>query len=170
MPLALATLFALALQGCMEAPAPAAQPAAPAQARAPAAATVSPAPAALPLVVVHKDPYCGCCNGWIEHMRQAGFPVEARNENDMGPIKAKAGVPLGKGSCHTAMVDGYFVEGHVPAEDVKRLLAERPDALGLVLPGMPAGSPGMEMPDGRTQPYTVELVARDGSTTPFARH
>lgn len=128
------------------------------------------AAAALPTVVVHKDPYCGCCNGWIEHMRKAGFPVEARNESDMGPIKAQAGVPFGKGSCHTAMVGGYFIEGHVPAEDVKRLLAEKPDALGLVLPGMPMGSPGMEMPDGRSQPYTVELVAKDGSTSPYAQH
>ena len=103
-------------------------------------------------------------------MRKAGFPVEARNENDMGAIKAQAGVPFGKGSCHTAMVGGYFIEGHVPAEDVRGLLAEKPDALGLVLPGMPMGSPGMEMPDGRSQPYTVQLVAKDGSTSAYAQH
>lgn len=171
----LAALLAVALLGCSEASAPYAAGTAaplPAETASPAttANTPAPSPDSLPLVVVHKDPYCGCCNGWIEHMRKAGFPVEARNENDMAPIKARAGVPLGKGSCHTAMVGGYFIEGHVPAADVRRLLAERPDALGLVLPGMPAGSPGMEMPDGRTEPYTVELVARDGSTTPFARH
>ena len=79
-------------------------------------------------------------------------------------------MPLGQGSCHTAEIGGYFVEGHVPVEDIKRLLAEKPDAKGLLLPGMPAGSPGMEMPDGTTEPYTVELVARDGSTTAFAQH
>jgi hypothetical protein len=162
-----AALLAVALLGCTQAPEAGAVQAPAAATEQAAATTVD---AALPLVVVHKDPYCGCCNGWIEHMRQAGFPVEARNENDMGPVKARAGVPPGKGSCHTAMVDGYFIEGHVPAADVKRLVAERPDAKGLVLPGMPMGSPGMEMPDGRTQPYTVELVANDGSTRPYAQH
>lgn len=167
MTFALAALLALALQGCTESPMPEAQPAAPPQANA---SIATPAALELPLVVVHKDPYCGCCNGWIEHMRRAGFTVEARNEDDMGPIKTRVGVPAGKGSCHTAIVGGYFIEGHVPAGDIKRLLAEKPDAKGLVLPGMPAGSPGMEIPDGRSERYTVELVARDGSTTPFARH
>ncbi|WP_339830237.1 DUF411 domain-containing protein, partial [uncultured Arenimonas sp.] len=80
------------------------------------------------------------------------------------------GIPPAKGSCHTAEVDGYFVEGHVPADDVKRLLRERPEARGLTVPGMPAGSPGMEMPDGRVQPYTVELITPDGKAEPFARH
>ena len=124
----------------------------------------------LPLVVVHKNESCGCCNAWVDHMRAAGFTVEVRNEANLGPIKEQVGVPAGKGSCHTAEVGGYFVEGHVPAEDIKRLLAQKPDAKGLVLPGMPAGSPGMEMPDGRSEPYTVELVARDGSTALYARH
>jgi hypothetical protein len=124
----------------------------------------------LPAVVVHKSPSCGCCALWVEHIQAAGFQVEVRNVANMGPIKEQAGVPVGKGSCHTAQVGGYFIEGHVPADDVKRLLAERPDALGLVVPGMPAGSPGMEMPDGRTQPYAVELVHRDGTTTEFVRH
>jgi len=85
-------------------------------------------------------------------------------------VKTRVGVPVGKGSCHTAEVDGYFVEGHVPAEDIRRLLAERPDAKGLVLPGMPPGSPGMDMPGMPAQAYTVELVRRDGSTEAFARH
>jgi hypothetical protein len=169
MNLTLVALLALALQGCTQAPTPEAAAPPPASATAVDSAPAT-ADARLPLVVVHKDPYCGCCNGWIEQMRKAGFAVEARNEEDMAPIKAQAGVPFGKGSCHTAIVGGYFVEGHVPAADIKRLLADQPDALGLVLPGMPAGSPGMEMPDGRTEPYTVELVARDGNTTPFARH
>lgn len=127
-------------------------------------------PGALPLLVVTKTPTCGCCHLWVEHMKKAGFPVEIHDVEDMGPAKERAGVPYGKGSCHTAEVGGYFVEGHVPAEDVKRLLAERPDAKGLTLPGMPLGSPGMEMPDGRVQPYVVELVAKDGSTSPYANH
>jgi hypothetical protein len=171
MSLTLVTLLAFALQGCTESPAPTASDsmALPQPSTAPVA-EATPADANLPLVVVHKSEYCGCCNGWVDHMRAAGFSVEVRNETDLGPIKEQVGVPAGKGSCHTAEIGGYFVEGHVPAEDIKRLLAGKPDAKGLVLPGMPAGSPGMEMPDGRSEPYTVELVARDGSTTPFARH
>jgi hypothetical protein len=103
-------------------------------------------------------------------MRTAGFAVEVRDTDDLNPLKERVGVPYGKGSCHTAEVGGYFIEGHVPADDVKRLLAERPDAKGLVLPGMPMGSPGMESPDGRTQAYTVELVGRDGATRTFTEH
>ena len=125
---------------------------------------------ALPKVVVHKNASCGCCLLWVEHMQQAGFAVEVRNVDNLEPVKTRVGIPAGKGSCHTAEVDGYFVEGHVPADDVKRLLAERPDAKGLTVPGMPLGSPGMEVPDGRVQPYVVELVAADGSTSAFARH
>ncbi len=126
--------------------------------------------AALPPMVVHKSASCGCCGLWVEHMHKAGFAVEVRNSDNLNPIKERVGVPMGKGSCHTAEVGGYFIEGHVPAEDIKRLLAQKPDVKGLVLPGMPAGSPGMEMPDGTTQPYTVELVKRDGSSAPFAQH
>ncbi|MGY0611774.1 DUF411 domain-containing protein [Luteimonas sp. A501] len=122
------------------------------------------------LLVVHKNPTCGCCVAWIEHMRGAGFAVEVHDHDDMGPVKDRVGVPYAKGSCHTAEIEGYFVEGHVPADDVKRLLAERPDARGLAVPGMPAGSPGMELPDGTVHPYAVELVQRDGSTIEYARH
>ena len=158
----LATLVAIA--GCQ----PASQ-----RAQGPAA-SVHPAlavtPAALPLVVVHKSASCGCCHLWVDHMRKAGFTVEVRDTDDLNTVKERVGVPLGKGSCHTAEVDGYFIEGQVPAADVKRLLAMRPAAKGLVLPGMPAGSPGMEMPDGRVDPYTVELVGRDGNTRTFASH
>ena len=88
----------------------------------------------------------------------------------MGPVKQELGVPYGKGSCHTAEIGGYFIEGHVPIEDIRRLLDERPAARGLTLPGMPLGSPGMELPDGRSQAFTVELVAEDGSTTAWAHH
>jgi len=126
--------------------------------------------ALLPRMVVHKSASCGCCGLWVEHMRTNGFDVEVRETDNVNPVKERVGVPLGKGSCHTAEVGGYFVEGHVPADDVKRLLALKPDVKGLVLPGMPAGSPGMEMPDGTTQAYTVELVGHDGSTTAFAHH
>jgi hypothetical protein len=103
-------------------------------------------------------------------MRAAGFRVDVRDVDDLNTVKARVGVPAGKGSCHTAEVGGYFVEGHVPALDIKRLLAEKPVARGLVVPGMPAGSPGMEPPDGRVQPYVVELVAHDGTTSAFARY
>lgn len=121
-------------------------------------------------MAVHKSPYCGCCDAWVEHMRQSGFQVEVRNRTDLHAVKQQGGVPAGKGSCHTAQVGGYFIEGHVPAPDVRRLLAERPRAKGLVVPGMPKGSPGMEVPGGAVESYTVELVAADGSTTPFAQH
>lgn len=125
---------------------------------------------ALPRVLVHRSSTCGCCELWVEHLRTSGFTVEVRDDEDLDAIKRRLGVPYGKGSCHTAEVGGYFVEGHVPAADVRRLLREKPDVKGLVLPGMPTGSPGMEVPDGRVQPYTVEQVARDGSTSDFARH
>jgi hypothetical protein len=121
-------------------------------------------------VLVHKNPSCGCCELWVEHLRKAGYRVEVRDEEDLNAVKERLGVPYGKGSCHTAEVEGYIVEGHVPVEDIERLLAEKPDARGLVLPGMPLGSPGMEVPDGTVQPYTVELVQRDGTTVAFAAH
>ena len=164
--------MALIASGCHAAPAPespiTAAPAAPTA--DPEGATAAIADSALPHVLVHKTPTCGCCGSWIEHLRDAGFSVEAQDHDDLGPAKERLGVPYGKGSCHTAEVGGYLVEGHVPAEDIKRLLAEKPDARGLVLPGMPVGSPGMESPDGFVQPYTVELVERDGSTRPWASH
>jgi hypothetical protein len=125
---------------------------------------------AWPAMVVHKSPSCGCCSTWVDHVRKAGFQVEVRDAENFEPVKQRLGIPYGKGSCHTAEVGGYFVEGHVPAADIQRLLTERPAAKGLVLPGMPMGSPGMEMPDGRTQAYTVELVTSEGQTQPFARH
>lgn len=134
------------------------------------AETSSVTPASLPLVTVHKSPTCGCCKLWVEHLQRAGFPVQVVETDDLAPIKAQVGVPPGRGSCHTAQVAGYFVEGHVPADDIVRLLTERPDARGLALPGMPIGSPGMEVPSGAVQPYTVELVAKDGSTTAFSDH
>ena len=123
----------------------------------------------LPSVVAYRSPTCGCCELWVEHLRAAGFQVEIKNTDDIGAIKEEAGVPVGKGSCHTARVGAYWVEGHVPASDVKRLLAEKPDARGLVVPGMVHGSPGMEQ-GGVTQPYDVLLIANDGSTSVFSHH
>jgi len=166
-------IFALAamtgLAACARDPAPEAGADA---ATAPAAAVADESAAvneALPPVVVYKLATCGCCQTWSEHMQAAGFPVETRDIEDLDAIKAEAGVPYGQGSCHTAKVGDYFVEGHVPADDVKRLLAERPDALGLTVPGMPIGSPGMEQGDTR-EPYDVLLVAKDGTTSVFAHH
>jgi hypothetical protein len=130
----------------------------------------SPVERELPLVTVHKSPYCGCCVKWIEHMQAAGFEVEVVDTNDMTPVKQRVGIPPGKGSCHTAEVGGYFVEGHVPADDVKRLLAEQPEARGIAVPGMPAGSPGMEMPDGHVQAYDVQLIDKDGFSSTWSSH
>ena len=129
-----------------------------------------PSPADLPPLTVYKSPTCGCCVKWVEHMRDAGFVVTVNDVANVHPVKRRVGVPPGKGSSHTAEVAGYFLEGHVPASDVKRLLTERPAAKGLAVPGMPMGSPGMEVPDGRAPAYDVELVADDGSTSHFSSH
>lgn len=123
----------------------------------------------LPLVTVYKSPTCGCCQKWADHMEAAGFPVETVDVTDLGAVKAEHGVPAQYGSCHTAAVDGYAVEGHVPAEDVKRLLAEGPAAAGLAVPGMPVGSPGMETPGRPADRYEVLLV-QGGDATVFAQH
>ncbi len=135
-----------------------------------AVAEAAPAASSLPRMAVHKSPSCGCCGAWVEHMQQAGYPVEVIAEEDLEPLKLAIGVPSGMASCHTAIVEGYFIEGHVPAQDVARLLMERPDARGLTVPGMPIGSPGMEVASGEVQPYTVYLVNKDGSTTPFSEY
>ena len=120
----------------------------------------------LPEVLVYKSPTCGCCNGWVEHMRAAGFTVDARDVSDLMSVKRDAGVPVAMSSCHTTLIDGYVVEGHVPAEQVKRLLADRPDIAGIAAPGMPTGSPGMEGPNAG--PYDVFSFDQDGNTEVFA--
>jgi hypothetical protein len=132
-------------------------------------AMVDVAATSLPEVIVSKNPTCGCCGEWISHLERYGFAVSARNVENMNPIKERVGVPFGMGSCHTAEVGGYFIEGHVPAEEVKRLLAERPNAKGLTVPGMPIGSPGMEHGE-RIDPYKVYLVHEDGSTSVYAEY
>jgi hypothetical protein len=120
----------------------------------------------LPTVVVYKTETCGCCNGWVEHMRAAGFQVDARNVRDIMSVKTEAGVPGPMVTCHTALVDGYVVEGHVPAEYIKQMLADRPDVAGIGVPGMPQGSPGMEGPN--PQPYQVLAFNHDGDVSVYA--
>lgn len=120
------------------------------------------APASAAEVLVYKSPTCGCCGGWVAHMRANGFKVNVRDVDDVYPVKAAAGVPDALASCHTAMVDGYVVEGHVPAPSVLRLLDQRPAVKGLAVPGMPAGSPGMEG-NGR-EPYNVLAFDARGKT------
>ena len=118
-------------------------------------------------VVMYKDPNCGCCGKWAEHMRSAGFAVKEVASARMELVKQEAGVPEALGSCHTAKVGGYDVEGHVPAADVRRMLAEKPAIRGLSAPGMPLGSPGMGS-DANAEPFDVLLIGKDGSTSVFA--
>lgn len=120
-------------------------------------------------IEVYKSPTCGCCEKWVEHLKENGFTVTVHNDPQIMPIKKKQGVPEGLQSCHTAIVDGYTIEGHVPATDIKRLLTEKPKAKGLAVGGMPLGSPGMEM-DDRKEPYNVILFDEAGKQTIFASH
>ena len=122
-------------------------------------------------LLVAKSPYCGCCGAWIEHMRAAGFEVEVAEvgEDALDALKDRLGVAPEHRSCHTAVIGGYFVEGHVPPDDVRRLLAERPEAAGLAVPGMPLGSPGMEVGAER-EPYDTLLIGATGETTVFQSH
>lgn len=120
-------------------------------------------------VVVYKSPTCSCCSKWIEHLKQAGFKVEAHNESEMSVVKTRLGVPEELASCHTALINGYVIEGHVPAEDIRQLLAKRPKAVGIAVPGMPIGSPGMEVGD-RVDSYQTLLFDQEGKTSAFSRH
>jgi len=119
-----------------------------------------------PAITVWKDPSCGCCGAWVEHLRSNGFVATVVETTDMQSIKAKRGVPAGLASCHTAEVGDYTVEGHVPAHAIRRLLAEKPAGRGLAVPGMPIGSPGME--GGLPETYDV-LLFGDGAPRAFAR-
>lgn len=120
----------------------------------------------MPSIVVYKTASCGCCNGWVEHLREAGFTVDARDVRDLMTVKRDGGVPVQMSSCHTAIVDGYVVEGHVPAEHVARMVEERPDIAGIAVPGMPIGSPGME--GANPEPYQVLTFGHDGTAGVFA--
>ncbi len=132
-------------------------------------ATAAWAAPAAPVLDVYKSPSCGCCGQWVDNMKANGFSVRAHNTNDVAQHKYRLGVPSGKGSCHTAEVNGYLVEGHVPAREIKRLLKEKPDARGLVVPDMPMGSPGMEVGNHKAH-YDVLLINRNGSTQTYARY
>ena len=124
-----------------------------------------------PVLEVWKDPNCGCCHLWLEHLQAHGFAVQIHDVGNTAARK-RLGMPEKLGSCHTARVGGYVIEGHVPAADIQRLLREKPQALGLAVPGMPIGSPGMDGPEykGRKDAYAVLLVQRDGSTRTFSRY
>ena len=124
----------------------------------------APTPAARPFVEVWKEPTCGCCGDWIAHLQTNGFEVRILG-TDNAIMRERLGLPAKYGSCHTAKVGGYAVEGHVPARDILRLLRERPQAVGLAVPGMPIGSPGMDGASyaGRKDPYDVLLVQADGT-------
>ena len=119
-------------------------------------------------LVIHKDPNCGCCTGWVEHVRAAGFETHVNELADLAPVKARLGVPTPLASCHTAEIDGYVIEGHVPAAAINRLLLARPTAVGLAVPGMPVGSPGMEVPGAEDETYDVILFGPSGQRT-FAK-
>ncbi len=122
---------------------------------------------ARPQLDVYKSPYCGCCGGWIEHMKANGFDVNVVQVADITPHRRRLGVPDALSSCHTAEVGGYAIEGHVPAADVRRLLRERPKAQGLAVPAMVPGSPGM---GGAAVPYETLLFDRSGTFQVFERH
>lgn len=128
-------------------------------------------PAAKPLVEVWKSPTCGCCKDWVSHLEANGFQVKTYDTGNHD-VRARLGMPAKYGSCHTAHIDGYVLEGHVPASEVLRLLKEKPDAVGLAVPAMPIGSPGMDGPEykGRRDPYDVLLVRRDGNAAVYRRY
>ena len=126
------------------------------------------ATAAKPQLVVYKSPTCGCCGKWVEYMQAKGFAATVTNMADVAPIKTKHGVPSRMSSCHTTLVGGYVIEGHVPVEDIRRLLKEKPAIVGLAAPGMPAGSPGMDVPN--SPPYDVVSFDKDGRTRVYASH
>jgi len=115
-----------------------------------------------------KSPSCGCCGKWVSHLKENGFEVQTVDIDDLRMVKSMSGIKPEQASCHTARVGDYVIEGHVPADDIKRLLAEHPDARGLTVPGMPMGSPGMDAP--QPQHYQVLLLEKDGTTEVFAEH
>jgi len=123
---------------------------------------------AAPALTVWKSPTCGCCAKWVQHMKDHGFAVQAHDVEDIDAVKTKHGVPDGLSSCHTGLVGGYVLEGHVPAAAVQKLLRERPKVVGIAVPGMPVGSPGMEAGDVK-QPFDVVAWTRDGKRSTFAK-
>jgi hypothetical protein len=120
-------------------------------------------------ISVYKSPSCGCCSLWVDYMRKNGFDPKVQDVENIGALKLKLGVRPEFSSCHTTEVGGYVVEGHVPVEAVRRLLKERPKIAGIAVPNMPAGSPGMEVPDGRKDPYNILAFTSDGKTTVYEK-
>ena len=121
-------------------------------------------------IEVWKSPYCGCCTKWVDHLAAAGFKVRIHDSEQLGARKDALGVPVALRSCHTAKIGNYVVEGHVPARDIKQLLRRKPRIVGISVPGMPIGSPGMEVSSGETEPYSVIAFDRNGKTHTFAKH
>ncbi|AOO84605.1 copper amine oxidase [Bosea vaviloviae] len=121
-------------------------------------------------MTTYRSPTCGCCKAWVSHLEKAGFATKIIELDDLAQAKRRAGVPTAYEACHTALVDGYFIEGHVPAADITRLLAEKPRARGLAVPGMPVGSPGMEVGGATAEAFQTMLIAVDGSASVFASH
>lgn len=135
-------------------------------------ALTAPASAKAPVlsIKVYKDPYCGCCTVWAERLTEAGFDVTVEERTDTAALKTKLGVPDDLTSCHTAVIQDYAIEGHVPPADIKRLVAQRTKGKGLAVPGMPVNSPGMEVEGAPSERYTVWLFNKDGTRSAFAQH
>jgi len=123
-----------------------------------------------PLVTVYKSGTCKCCARWVEHLKLNGFTTEAHDVDPVDPVKDRYGVPKAVRGCHTGIVDGYVIEGHVPADDITRLLKERPKIMGLAVPGMPPSSPGMYQPGDAKEPYEVLAFEKSGATTKYSAH
>lgn len=124
----------------------------------------------LPTIEVYKSPTCGCCSKWVDHLKTAGFTVRTTDSDAVEALKDKHGIPANVRSCHTALAGGYVIEGHVPVADVQRLLKEKPAIAGIGVPGMPIGSPGMEVAGTKAQPYDVIGFSKNGATRIFASH
>jgi hypothetical protein len=137
---------------------------------APSTPSASSDQSALPVMTVYKSPTCGCCQSWVDAVKAAGFTVAVHDVDDVTPIKEDAGVPADKRSCHTAIIDGYAIEGHVPPATIKKLLAEHPKVAGLAVPGMPSGAPGMEMPGQAPDHYDVIAFQANGSSSVYESH
>lgn len=134
-----------------------------------AALGLFPVAPALASPVFYRNPGCNCCLAWTDRMAEAGLPVAMEDSKDLSGLSSSYGIPESLQGCHVGEIEGYVISGHVPPEDIKRLLAEKPDARGLLVPGMPVGSPGMEM-GGQVDRYDVLLLAKDGTTTVYATH
>lgn len=128
------------------------------------------APAEFPLMTIYKSETCLCCEKWVDHVKAAGFKTAVHNLDPMDPLKDQLAIPRHVRSCHTAQIGGYLVEGHVPATDIKRLLKEKPKIMGLSVPGMPVGTPGMDQPGIPAEPYNVIAFQKAGATSVYAKY